>query len=220
MRNNINRLRFPLRHAAARLLTSKSIAVSARSRTITTFTSLSQRQPRIAAPLQFQRRWASGEAEAQKEEAPVSQLQPTPEEEVENVLQTEGLNNSDGTAAPSESDAGKAPQIAETANATEATEDITNTATESQDVQETIDDIPAPAKKPHIASALTEGLEDKSSKRRSSRPIGEAPQPKKTVYVGNLFFDVTEVMLEKEFGRYGVVENVRLIRDARGLSKG
>lgn len=212
--------RFPLRHAAARLLTSRSIAISTRSRTITSFTSVSQRQSRIAAPLQFQRRWASSEA-AEKEQAPISQLQPTPEEEVENVIQTEGLDNPAGTAAPSEADSSKAPQIAETANATEATEDITNTAAEPEDVQETIDAIPSRRDMPNPAAGLTEGLEDTRQDTRPRRAApGEPATPKSTIYVGNLFFDVTEVMLQKEFSKFGSIDNVRLIRDARGLSKG
>lgn len=44
--------------------------------------------------------------------------------------------------------------------------------------------------------------------------------PSPNVYVGNLFFDVTENDLQKEFSRFGEIKNVRIIRDARGLSKG
>ena len=41
-----------------------------------------------------------------------------------------------------------------------------------------------------------------------------------TVYVGNLFFDVQDQDLKSEFERAGPVNSVRIIKDARGLSKG
>ncbi|KAI9722647.1 MAG: hypothetical protein M1812_001578 [Candelaria pacifica] len=40
------------------------------------------------------------------------------------------------------------------------------------------------------------------------------------LYVGNLFFDVTEEDLKREMERYGVVKSVKIIYDGRGLSKG
>lgn len=42
----------------------------------------------------------------------------------------------------------------------------------------------------------------------------------KTVYVGNLFFSVREQDIEREMSRVGKVESVKIIYDARGLSKG
>ena len=187
-------IRFPLRHAAVRLLTSRSVSVATRSRTITSFTAVSVRQSRIATPLQFQRRWATSEAEAQKEEAPVSTLQPTPEEEVENAIHEDNATTP-VEAAPAES----LPETAESANLTDTANEPSKVATESfQD---------------DAAGAAT----GQSNFRQPSR---EPAQPKPTIYVGNLFFDVTENDLAKEFGKFGAVKNTRLIRDSRGLSKG
>jgi len=45
-------------------------------------------------------------------------------------------------------------------------------------------------------------------------------EPKSTIYIGNLFFDVTENDLMKELSRFGNIIKCRLIRDSRGLSKG
>ena len=45
-------------------------------------------------------------------------------------------------------------------------------------------------------------------------------QISKTVYVGNIFFDVREEDLKKEFSRAGPVRSVKIIMDVRGLSKG
>jgi nucleolin len=50
--------------------------------------------------------------------------------------------------------------------------------------------------------------------------IRGAPEPKQTVYVGNLFFDVTAEDLRRQMEKYGVVEHAKIIHDSRGLSKG
>jgi RNA recognition motif-containing protein len=49
---------------------------------------------------------------------------------------------------------------------------------------------------------------------------GTVVEPKSTIYIGNLFFDVTENDLVKELSRFGTITKCRLIRDSRGLSKG
>lgn len=68
-------------------------------------------------------------------------------------------------------------------------------------------------------SNLTKGFQDEA-RTFDRRPAREPPSPKPSVYVGNLFFDVTESDLEKEFARFGTIKSVRLIKDVRGLSKG
>ena len=50
--------------------------------------------------------------------------------------------------------------------------------------------------------------------------MSEGPVPKTTVYVGNLFFDVTAEDLRKHFEKFGAVENALIVHDVRGLSKG
>ena len=50
-----------------------------------------------------------------------------------------------------------------------------------------------------------------------SAPSG---QTAKTVYVGNLFFDVRSEDLKKEFERAGPIVDAKIIMDQRGLSKG
>ncbi|KAJ5306799.1 hypothetical protein PENANT_c003G08153 [Penicillium antarcticum] len=66
--------------------------------------------------------------------------------------------------------------------------------------------------------------------RAASRPVAprqprrtnmrEQASPKNTVYVGNLFFDVTAEDLRSKFEQFGVVENSVVVHDSRGLSKG
>jgi len=43
---------------------------------------------------------------------------------------------------------------------------------------------------------------------------------KETIYVGNLFFDVTSADLTKEFEKFGEVKAAKVVTDSRGLSKG
>lgn len=45
-------------------------------------------------------------------------------------------------------------------------------------------------------------------------------QTRKTLYVGNLFFDVRGEDLEKKFSEAGNVVDAKIIQDQRGLSKG
>lgn len=142
-------------------------------------------------------------------------MQPTPQEEVENAIHednsAQSINSSEqtqpareyateNTAAPS----AEAP--VETANMTEATEEA------------------IPAAEEPAASRDFSNRPPRDSRRNESRPFGDRQprnnDPKRTVYVGNLFFDVTEDDLSKELSRFGTIKNVRLIRDARGLSKG
>jgi len=63
---------------------------------------------------------------------------------------------------------------------------------------------------------------------RSSRPrpgMREAaghPEaaPNTSLYIGNLYFEVSENTLRKEFERFGSIKSVKILYDARGLSKG
>ncbi|KAF7854723.1 hypothetical protein EAF04_010292 [Stromatinia cepivora] len=44
--------------------------------------------------------------------------------------------------------------------------------------------------------------------------------PNNGIYIGNLLFDITEEDLKKEFEHFGTITDIRVTRDARGLSKG
>ncbi|GKZ95407.1 hypothetical protein AnigIFM59636_009413 [Aspergillus niger] len=52
------------------------------------------------------------------------------------------------------------------------------------------------------------------------RRLQEPPTPKETVFIGNVFYDVTREDLKKAMEKYGVVEKVVLVLDNRGISKG
>ncbi|KAF2662866.1 RNA-binding domain-containing protein [Lophiostoma macrostomum CBS 122681] len=44
--------------------------------------------------------------------------------------------------------------------------------------------------------------------------------PSKVVYVGNLYYEVTEDQLKRVFSRFGAIESVRVVFDNRGMSRG
>ncbi|EXJ57108.1 hypothetical protein A1O7_07452 [Cladophialophora yegresii CBS 114405] len=90
------------------------------------------------------------------------------------------------------------PQAAEPANTTEATEEALPAAETGEKLA------------PSFGSA--------SAHRDASHPGLFDKKP--TLYIGNLFFDVTETDLIKEFARFGTVSKCRIVRDSRGLSKG
>jgi RNA recognition motif-containing protein len=50
--------------------------------------------------------------------------------------------------------------------------------------------------------------------------LNKSLKRKETVYVGNLFFDMTADDLRTAMEKFGVVEMASIIHDNRGLSKG
>ncbi|MDI1491270.1 MAG: hypothetical protein OHK93_002479 [Ramalina farinacea] len=68
------------------------------------------------------------------------------------------------------------------------------------------------------ASSVT-GQAEESSLGRAAFAAQESP-PVPTVYVGNLFFDVTAETLEQKFAEAGPIRETKVMRDGRGLSKG
>ena len=70
-----------------------------------------------------------------------------------------------------------------------------------------------------VAAAASSAVGTASSEISSSAQ-GEGSTATKTVYVGNLFFDVKEDDLRKEFAKAGKVKSSKIIHDQRGLSKG
>ena len=241
-----------------RVLSSAPSSYLAPRRTLTTITSSVRAPPRSVAA-NFQRRWATNEAEAKREEtetsisqgqptpqeaaenasqssshaksqasessesvttneatheaaeAPISQIQATPQEEVENAIQSDNASQSPTHAevqASGSSESGT--EQAEAQNAQGASDSIVDSVTAAaseaaETVKETVQG---------VYQAAAGGP-------RPPRPAREGSLiPKPTIYIGNLFFDVTENDLVKELARFGTIVKCRLMRDSRGLSKG
>lgn len=151
---------------------------------------------------------------------PISTLQPTAQEEVENAISEDnaaGNGASMGSAPPADVQAAAVaestgePHVQEAGQGQssssygvhEANESTSSRAPESASVENAIGS---------VGGAGSQNTYD------ASKPRPPVPNP--SVYVGNLFFDVTENDLQKEFSRFGEIKNVRIIRDPRGLSKG
>ncbi|KAK2758707.1 hypothetical protein FQN54_003397 [Arachnomyces sp. PD_36] len=56
--------------------------------------------------------------------------------------------------------------------------------------------------------------------RETQRRPPMAAEPNETVYIGNLFFDITAEDLKEAFKDFGVVQTAKVIHDNRGLSRG
>lgn len=170
---------------------------------------------------------------------PISELQPTPQEETENAI-SESNAASTATDAPASSDPEAsrfrdnmaAEHESHNENTAEVTEDSGSMAQEQDSVSNALRSAAAGA-----GAAMGEQSSGFDRQRRDRADRGdrgdrgdrmdrererdrEPASPKPTIHVGNLFFDVTENDLAKEFSRFGEIQNTRLIRDARGLSKG
>lgn len=55
---------------------------------------------------------------------------------------------------------------------------------------------------------------------RRDRDRGEPSPPNNTLYIGNLYYEVTADQLTKVFERFGEVSNVKLVYDNRGMARG
>ncbi|KAF1932503.1 RNA-binding domain-containing protein [Didymella exigua CBS 183.55] len=60
---------------------------------------------------------------------------------------------------------------------------------------------------------------DRPKREFQRREKSDAP-PNNTVYVGNLYYEVTADQVKRVFSRFGEVNNVRIVLDNRGLSRG
>ena len=190
-----------------RLLTSPSTSFLSKPRSITTVTPSALRIPRQSTQLAFQRRWATSEAEAKSEDenTPISQLQPTPQEEVENAVHSDNAAEPAEQATSQESQASGEEGVADSIKAA-TTETLASTASTVSGAAQS------------AASAFTRS--ERGGQDREPRRTHQVADPKPTIYIGNLFFDVTENDLVKELARFGTIIKCRLMRDSRGLSKG
>ncbi|KAE8351413.1 hypothetical protein BDV28DRAFT_137164 [Aspergillus coremiiformis] len=109
-----------------------------------------------------------------------------------------------------------------------AKKDAAATDNDEQLIQAAVDYMegtPAPANETeNYVSAEQEAPEepvDNAPKRQERlRLLNKEPEPKETIYIGNLFYDVTAEDLRYQMEKYGVVENVSITYDNRGMSKG
>jgi nucleolin len=55
-----------------------------------------------------------------------------------------------------------------------------------------------------------------------SAPVrpGDADTASRSIYMGNIYFDITEDQIKELASQYGPVEKARLMKDVRGFSRG
>ncbi|KIW23227.1 uncharacterized protein PV07_11444 [Cladophialophora immunda] len=210
---------YALRRCASRFLTSRpSLAPSSR-----TYSSLSSPTSRLigrSTASYPQRRWATNEAQGKEGKSPITEVEPTTPEEAENAAQTQAASTK------------SAPQAAEPANITEATDESLPAAVINEKLAAKTGPAPGVAETANATEATEEALPAAETGERLTADSKAAPSQsatlshagmfdrKPTLYIGNLFFDVTETDLVKEFARFGTVTKCRIVRDSRGLSKG
>ena len=214
--------RLCLRRAAIRVLSSSpSTSISIKSRSITSLTHLtsisrtSNLQRTALFPLQ--RRYASDEA--------ATQVEP----EADGATEAQHGDNSIAASADADADANvpePATQHEEAAaqstieSATESAKDqASSAASQVSDAAQSATEIVTGAAESLGAAA---GFGAGSSQAQPSIRGMQAAQgePSKTVYVGNLYFDIRSEDLKREFERAGQVVEAKIIMDQRGLSKG
>jgi hypothetical protein len=196
---------FMLRRSAVRALSAPSrTLLSSRPRSITSFTPAafrSRQQHKILPALQ--RRFVSNETE---------DLTATDKAEVDEAVETEGLTAAD------KAEVDEAVEAASTGVAFDAQE-FAQTATEAP-----VDDALEPVVEERTASdgadALGAAAGEAAQQFRRPAFQGEPATPNNTLYVGNLFFEVTEEQLQRVFSRFGTVQEVKIITDPRGRSRG
>ncbi|KAL5336703.1 hypothetical protein BJX70DRAFT_371712 [Aspergillus crustosus] len=103
-----------------------------------------------------------------------------------------------------------------TTSATETTDSMTTSDSRWRGSQLDIDywSLPDAAEKDMQGNKPRKGRTDSKRKGRN------LTEPNQTIFVGNLFYDVTASDLKRQMSKYGVVQAVRVIYDTRGISKG
>ncbi|MCJ1433012.1 hypothetical protein MMC27_002371 [Xylographa pallens] len=206
---------FCLRRAAVRVLTTPYTSISIKPRSITTLSASTLRKRYPSYTPAFQKRFASEE---------VTQAEP----EADGATEAQHGENSIASATdPDQSASTNYEQPIQPADQEDqsivasalssSNETVSNTASRAAEAAatstETIRGYAADA-----ASAV--GVGAATAQAIAGRRGGEGSDPAHTLYVGNLFFDITEDTLKKEFQKFGEVNMVRIIYDGRGLSKG
>ena len=195
------------------LSSSPSTTLSTKTRT---FTSLRiQSTSRIAvqqssfAPLQ--RRFASDEAAA---------LQSEPE--ADGAAETQHDDISTIGAAEADINVEESPRIEEEAAATTTGAETPAAAGESGKgaISEAAASVAGTAAAVGETLSGAAGFGQSGAASAAQRGRLTESEPSKTVYVGNLFFDVRSEDLKREFEQAGPIVDSKIINDSRGLSKG
>lgn len=215
--------RYCLRRTAFRILSSSPLSIASKPRSIATVPSSVLRISRQSFVLRTHKRFASDDVNTAEPEAEGA----TPAETSSHSIAASSDPDPSTTTepgVPSSADKEDNSTIAAAINSVKetASAQVANTT-------EAIIGSAESAKQAAADAAAAAGLgfapkgqeeSDTSQSDRGSRFVGKHSNPSTTLYIGNLYFDITEDDLRREMERYGTVMSVKIIYDGRGLSKG
>jgi len=223
--------RYLFRRTAFRALQSPPASLVLRPRSITTSTRVTLQPSRQWTVTPFQRRFASEEAQQSTVDEIAAQSQAHTEAEISpTVAKTDGTagqveaGDVAGKQSSQESSTSKAESAAAEAlgsypeasgpsiESTKMNQDLLQTSAASGTAQAT----------QGATSTSFEPLSSAAAVIRPSRAsyIWPPLTPNNTVYVGNLYFEVSEDALQRQFTPFGPIKKAKIIYDHRGLSKG
>ncbi|KAL2049125.1 hypothetical protein ABVK25_010637 [Lepraria finkii] len=209
------------RRAAIRVLSSSpSTLISIKSCSITSLThpiSISRTSNlQRTALFPLRRRYASDEAATQAEP------------EADGTTEAQHGDNSIAASADADANAPKSATQYEEASAQSTIESATESAKDqassaasqvSDAAQSASETVTGAAESLGAAAGFGAGSSQAQPSLKGMQGAQEG-EPSKTVYVGNLYFDVRSEDLKREFERAGQVVEAKIIMDQRGLSKG
>lgn len=122
----------------------------------------------------------------------------------------------------------------ESTSRTDTSQTISSTTTANTRTRSGFEDAEIPVTQAEVAAEAdaqvnvspdgTEGLGPHSRTKKAPtgafRYVEQPGNPKQTVFVSNLFFDINADDLRKHMEQFGIVENATIITDSRGISKG
>ncbi|MCJ1395698.1 hypothetical protein MMC18_008584 [Xylographa bjoerkii] len=197
------------------MLTTPYPSISVKPRSITTLSASTLRKKYPIHVPPFQKRFASEEVTQAEPEADGATEAQHGENSIASATAPDQSANTNTEQPIQPADQEDQSTIASALSS--ATETVSNTASRAAEAAatstETVRGYAADA-----ASAA--GVGAATAQAIAGGSGGEGAAQSHTLYVGNLFFDVTEDALKQEFQKFGNVNLVRIIYDGRGLSKG
>ena len=213
-------IRYLLRRVSARAILSPITPISSRSRPLSTLRSSILSANRPTSVIQFQRRFASGEVTQAEPEADGATEAQHGKNSIASSTQESELDDtndlSNGFESTGLDDVPQELELDETDHVPTSA-DHENHSSVAAAVSSAAETVSTKASEATEAAAqfVTGSSDDRQPRSTQSRQ-----DPSGSLYIGNLFFDVTEEALRKEMDRFGPIESVKIVVDGRGLSKG
>ncbi|OJJ46100.1 hypothetical protein ASPZODRAFT_133089 [Penicilliopsis zonata CBS 506.65] len=102
-----------------------------------------------------------------------------------------------------------------------ATESTATTSTLAEADASTVDaGVQGESEQKTTASTTPEAANEEAGEGQTNYKFSMLPEPKDTIYIGNLFYDVTSDDLRRAMEKFGVVQHASIAHDPRGISRG